>query len=105
MQFLVIGRDGTDSDALNRRLAAREAHSALLGKMRDAGKMLYGTIILDENEKMIGTVLVCDFESREELDQWLKVEPYVTGNVWQSIEIQRCKIGPSFVGLVPNKIS
>src|SRR5271157_3321261 len=99
MQFLVIGLDGTDEDALNRRLAVRAAHIELGDKMRDAGKMLYGAAILDDNEKMTGSVLVCEFESREELDQWLKEEPYVTGKVWQKVEVQRCKVGPSFVGL------
>jgi len=100
MQFLVMGYDGTDEQALNRRLAVREAHIALGDKMRDAGKMLYGAAILDDSGKMIGSMLVCDFESRIELDTWLEKEPYITGNVWQKIEIKPCKVGPSFVGLV-----
>lgn len=102
MQFLVIGVDGSDKDALNRRLAAREAHIALGDKMRDAGKMLYGVALLDDEEKMVGSILVCDFASRQELDQWLKEEPYVTGKVWQKVMVQHCKVGPSFMGLVPN---
>jgi uncharacterized protein len=52
--------------------------------------------ILDETDKMVGSVYVCDFESRQELDQWLKNEPYVTGNVWQQIEVHKCRVGPSF---------
>jgi uncharacterized protein len=99
MQFLVIAYDGTDEKALERRLAVRADHIALGDKMRDANKMLYGAAILDEAEKMIGSMLLCQFESRQELDRWLEKEPYVTGNVWQKIEIQPCKVGPSFVGL------
>jgi uncharacterized protein YciI len=99
MQFLVIGYDGKDNEALTRRLAVREAHIALGDKMRDEGKMLYGAAILDDAEKMIGSVLIVDFDSRNELDQWLKEEPYVTGNVWQKIDIQKCKVGPSFAQL------
>lgn len=99
MQFLVIGLDGSDEKALERRMAVREDHLALGDRMRDAGKMLYGAAILDDNEKMIGSILVCDFQSREELDEWLKIEPYVTGKVWQSIEVKRCKVGPSFARL------
>jgi uncharacterized protein YciI len=97
MQFLVIGYDGKDDQALNRRLVVREAHIVLGNKMRDAGKMLYGAAILDDAEKMIGSILICDFDSRQELDDWLKIEPYVTGNVWQNIEVKPCKVGPSFV--------
>jgi uncharacterized protein YciI len=96
MQFVIIGRDGTDEKALERRMAARESHIALGNSMREQGKALYGVAILDEKDKMVGSVYICDFESREELDQWLKEEPYVTGNVWQNIEIEKCKVGPSF---------
>lgn len=99
MQFLVIGHDGTDEHALSRRLAVRDAHIALGNKLRDAGKMLYGAAILDDHGKMIGSVLICEFDSRTELDRWLKEEPYVKGDVWKKIEIQPCKIGPSFAGL------
>jgi uncharacterized protein YciI len=99
MQFLVIGYDGTDETALERRLAVREANLALGDKMRDTGKMLYGAAILDEQSKMTGSVLICEFDSREDLDEWLKVEPYLTGGVWQKTEIHNCKVGPSFVGM------
>ena len=99
MQFLVVGLAGTDEKALERRMAVREDHLALGDRMRDAGKMLYGAAILDDAEKMIGSVLICDFQSREELDDWLKIEPYVTGKVWQNIEVKRCKVGPSFANL------
>lgn len=101
MQFLVIGYDGQDEQALERRMAVREAHLALGDKMRDAGTMLYGVAMLDDNGKMVGSVLVCDFPSRQELDEYLKIEPYVTGNVWQTIEVKNCKVGPSFADLRP----
>src|SRR5437660_367193 len=96
MRFIVIAQDGDDPRALYRRLAARAAHIALGDKMKAAGQMLYGVAILDDSEKMIGSILVCEFPSRNDLDSWLKVEPYVTGNVWKKIDIKRCKIGPSF---------
>ncbi|MBX9691234.1 MAG: YciI family protein [Cyanobacteria bacterium] len=99
MQYLVLGYDGDDDEALTRRLAVREAHIALGDKLRDEGKMLYGAAILDDTDKMIGSALICDFESREELDRWLEKEPYVTGGVWKKIDVQKCRVGPSFVGL------
>jgi len=96
MQFLVIAYDGTDADALDRRLSVREAHIALGDKMRDAGQSLYGGAILDDSGKMIGSVIICQFDAREQLDAWLKIEPYIMGNVWQKVEIQPFRIGPSF---------
>ncbi|TCN26195.1 YciI family protein [Mesobacillus foraminis] len=48
---------------------------------------------------MIGSMMVVDYPSREELDKWLKEEPYVVGNVWQNIEIKPCRVAPIFMEL------
>lgn len=37
---------------------------------------------------MIGSAVIVDFPSRAELDDWLKNDPYVTGGVWQKIEVR-----------------
>lgn len=97
MQFLVLGYDGTDDSALERRMAAREAHLALGDKMRLEGTLLYAAAILDDADKMVGSAMICDFPSRDALDQWLKVEPYMIGGVWKKVEVSKCKVGPSFV--------
>jgi|AGTN01.2.fsa_nt_gi Uncharacterized protein conserved in bacteria len=99
MQFLVLGYDGTDKQALERRMAAREAHIAGCDELHKSGKMLYGAAILDDDGKMIGSAIICDFEDRKELDGWLNEEAYVTGKVWEKIEIKPCKVGPSFAHL------
>lgn len=99
MQFLVTGRDGSDAEALNRRMAVREDHIALGDKLRAEGKMLIGVALLNEAGDMAGSVILVDMDSREEIDEWLKVEPYVTGNVWHSVEVEPCRVGPSFQSL------
>src|SRR3982750_369726 len=104
MQFLVVGYDGKDEQALERRMAARTAHLALGDKMRDAGTMLYGAAILDDSEKMIGSVLICEVENREQLDKWLQEEPLVVGKGWQDIDVNQRRVGPSFAGLKPQKV-
>lgn len=98
MQFMLLGYDGTDSGALDRRMAVRDEHIALGDTLVAEGKMLYGTAILDEDGRMIGSMLVLEYGSRSELDDWLEVEPYVTGDVWHSIEILPVRVGPSFTG-------
>lgn len=103
MQFIVTGYDGTDENAMERRLLARPAHIELGNKLREEGKHLYGVALLDEQDRMIGSVLITEFNSREELDEWLQTEPYVTGKVWEKIEVRTCKVGPSFAGLVAAK--
>ncbi|MCF2527334.1 YciI family protein [Yinghuangia soli] len=99
MQFLLIAFDGVDEGAAGRRLAAREAHIELGDEMVAAGRMLFGTAILDDEGRMIGSMLVLDFPSRAELDAWFAVEPYVTGKVWERVDIRPCAVGPSFRGM------
>ena len=96
MQFLVIARDGTDPEALNRRMAARPAHIEMGDRYRAEGKHMMGVALLDDAGKMAGSVMLVDFASREELDAWLAEEPYVRGKVWEHIEVSRCQVGPSF---------
>ncbi len=101
MQFFVHALDGKDEDALNRRLAVREQHMLLAEKLYKEGTVLYGAALLDDDGQMIGSTMIVEFPSRAELDLWLKDEPYVTGNVWQSIDIQPCRVAPIFSHLVP----
>ena len=103
MQFLILAYDGNDDKALDRRLAARPAHISGIEKMKAEKKALYGAAILDENEKMIGSVMIVDFKTRTELDAWLKVEPYVTHGVWQKIEVFPCKVPALFFAEGPSR--
>ena len=95
MQFIVIAYDGTDEGALERRLAVRDAHLKSAKELFDNGKWLYAVGILNENGKMIGSMIVCDFPSRDELEeQWLKNEPYMIGKVWEKVEVNRAHVAP-----------
>ncbi len=99
MPFLILGYDGKDEQALDRRLAVRPDHIKLGDQLREQGKVLYGVAMLDDNKKMIGSVYVVNMDTREEVDKYLETEPYVTGNVWQKIEVLPCAVGPSFLNL------
>jgi hypothetical protein len=89
-QFMVIGRDGSDAQA--RRLAARPAHFAGIEGMVAKGEIVSGSAILDDGGNMVGSVVIAEFPSRAELDAWLAREPYVTGGVWQDIEVKPVRI-------------
>ncbi len=101
MHFLVIGRDGKDDQALERRMAARDAHLALGDQMLEKKCLLNATALLNDAGQMCGSVMLVDFETRSELEQWLKDEPYVKGDVWKDIEIFDAKVGPSFEKFLP----
>lgn len=97
MQFIIMAYDGTDEKALERRLAAREEHLKSVERRFRAGEHLYGAALLDDEGKMKGSMMVVEYQSREELDHWLKMEPYVLGNVWQKIDIAPCSVAPLFM--------
>jgi len=92
MQFLVIGKDGKDEKAVERRLAVREQHLKLGDEMEASGERWYGCVMLDDDGKMIGSMAVMDFPSAKELNAWLEKEPYVVGKVWETIEVFKCNV-------------
>lgn len=96
MQFVVIGRDAKDDKALERRMAARDAHIALCDAALSSGMQLYGAALLNDEGSMCGSIMVFDVPSRAALDEYLKNEPYVTNRVWGDVEVIPCKTGPSF---------
>ncbi|MBY0407384.1 MAG: YciI family protein [Rickettsiales bacterium] len=97
MQFLILAYDAKDSGAAQRRMDAREAHLALIAKYKASGNMKMGAAILDDAGAMKGSCIIAEFPSRAELEAWLAEEPYMLQNVWGDVQVQVCKIAPSFV--------
>ena len=97
MQFLILAHDATDADALNRRMAVREAHLAVIARYKASGNMHMGAALLDDAGKMVGSVIDADFPTRAELNAWLAEEPFVAGKVWDKIDITPCKIAPPYL--------
>ena len=96
MQWLIIARDGTDAQAQERRMAARPAHLEHAAKLQAAGHLLVGGALIDDDGRMIGSAWVAQFETRAQLDAWLRTDPYVTGNVWQDIRIMPYRVAPHY---------
>lgn len=103
MQFIVIGYDGKDSEALQRRMQARDAHLEVCRNSLKAGNQLIGAAMMDEAGTMNGSVMIMDFPSRADLDQWLANEPYITGKVWEKVEVIPCKVPETFSHCFPEK--
>jgi uncharacterized protein YciI len=91
MNQIVIARDGDDPEAKARRAAVRPTHLERIRPFVEAGNILVGAAILDDEGNMVGSVLLTDFESREGFDAWLDNDPYVTGGVWKRIEVRPCR--------------
>ncbi|MBO3273014.1 YciI family protein [Hymenobacter defluvii] len=87
-QYLITAYDYTDTEALERRLAVRENHLAGARRLKESGNFLTGGAILDAEGKMIGSMMVAQFASTDDLEAWQLDEPYLTGRVWEKVEIQ-----------------
>ena len=85
MQFVIIGLDGTDDEAPARRQAVRQDHIQKGDELLASGDLWYGAALLNDDGTMKGSMYVVDFPSEEALQEYLKTEPYVMGNVWQNI--------------------
>jgi uncharacterized protein YciI len=88
MQFLLVAFDGTDDEALERRMKVREEHLSKIGTLKKSGQFKCGGAILDDDGKMIGSMIVYDFPDRQALDESLKNEVYFTEGVWKKIDIR-----------------
>jgi len=75
MRFVVIARDGSDPEAKDRRAAVRPAHLERTAPYVESGQVLLGGAILDETGDMVGSVMLTDFPTREEGDEWLAGRP------------------------------
>ena len=87
MQFIIHAYDGTDADAMDRRMAARPKHLAYAAQIK--GRVICGGGILDDEGRMIGSAMVFEFPSKEDFDEYLKNEPYIVEGVWKDIRINR----------------
>ena len=88
MQFLVKAYDGAGK--LDKRLEVRARHRE--GMKARGDKDIAAGGLLDEEGKMKGSALVMEFASREELDDYLAHEPYITAGVWEKVTVERMNV-------------
>lgn len=85
MQYLIIAYDY--DDVLDKRMENRPAHVEGTQKLMAEGKIISACALI-EDEKMVGSSVVTNFETEDEFNDWLDNEPYVQGGVWNIDEIQ-----------------
>jgi uncharacterized protein YciI len=91
-QFLILADDYQDAEALNRRLSVREEHLKRVRADKTKGKFIFGGAKLSTENKMIGSMLVVQFDNEEEVMEWIHLDPYVTGKVWEHFEVLPFKV-------------
>lgn len=92
MYYAILGEDRADS--LAARLAARPAHLARLERLRDEGRLLLAgphPAIDAENPGeagFTGSLVVAEFASLAEAQQWADADPYCTAGVFARVTVK-----------------
>lgn len=83
--YIVKAYDGEGK--LEKRMEVRPRH---LEGMKELGaKVIMAGGLLDDEGKMKGSMLVLDMADVEEVEDYLKGEPYVMEEVWEKVEVER----------------
>ena len=88
MQFVITAYDGAGMMA--KRMEVRPLH--LEGMERLKKHLIAAGGLLDDEGKLKGSVLIMEFESREEVDEYLANEIYVKEHVWERITVERMNV-------------
>ena len=91
-QYLITAYDYTHTDALQNRMNVRPHHLDGAKELKEKGNFVLGGAMLNDEGKMIGSVMVLQFETDEELEAWKKNEPYITQKVWETVDIKPFKV-------------
>ena len=91
-QYLVTAYDYTDAGALKRRMDVRPHHFDGARELKANGNFVVGGAILDDDGKMVGSIMILQFEDEEQLEAWKQSEVYITQNVWESVDIKPFRV-------------
>lgn len=88
MLYVIHAYDYTDEQAPERRLTARPLHLDRARTLKANGHFVLGGALLNPEGQMIGSLMVLNFEEEAQLRAWLDTDPYVTGRVWEKIDLK-----------------
>lgn len=88
MLYVIHAYDYTDEQAPQRRLTARPLHFDRARTLKTNGHFVLGGALLSPENQMIGSLMVVDFDEEAQLRAWLDTDPYVTGRVWEKIDVK-----------------
>ena len=91
-QYLIIANDGKDDGALNRRKEVRPHHLAGAKKLKENNNFVVGGAMLDDDGNMRGSIMIIQFETQDDFQNWYDNEPYITQGVWKTIEVSPFRV-------------
>jgi uncharacterized protein YciI len=88
MIFVIRAIDGEGK--LEKRMEVRPRHFEGMDRMKE--HLVCAGGLLDDAGNLKGSLLVMDFQSRQELDEYLAHEIYVVEHVWEQITIDQMNV-------------
>ena len=81
MKFVIIGYDGPDGEA--KRKVHRAVHLLNLEQLDKQRRVILAGPLADKT----GSLLVLEFDSREDAEEFVKQDPYTIHGVFERVEI------------------
>lgn len=81
MKFVILGYDGPEGEA--KRKIHRPAHLANLEPLAQQGRVILAGPLIDK----VGSLMVLEFESQAEAEQFANQDPYMVNGVFERVEI------------------
>lgn len=83
--YLVYCLDGPNKEA--HRASLSEKHQQYIAEHKE--QVVVGGPLLDDNgTQRVGSMMMVKFESREQVEEWIRQEPYCAGGVFESVLIR-----------------
>ncbi len=95
MLYVIYSEDVDNSLPL--RMQVREQHLARLNELKDQGRLIVAgpCPAIDSNDPgeagFTGSLLVLEFDSLEQAQQWADADPYIDAGVYKSVTVKPFK--------------
>ena len=92
MLYSIVGTDHENS--LENRLAARADHVARLNELKSRGRLILAgpNPAIDSPDPgpagFTGSIIVAEFDSLEDAQNWANDDPYIKSSVYKSVEVK-----------------
>ena len=92
MLYSIVGKDVENS--LKARLAARPEHVERLKALVSQGKLIIAgpNPAIDSSDPgdagFTGSIIIAEFESLQDAQDWADADPYILGGVYDSVEVK-----------------
>jgi uncharacterized protein YciI len=61
-------------------------------ELKESGNFILGGAILNDEGKMVGSVMILQFETEEQLETWKQTEPYIVQKIWETYDVKPFKV-------------